>query len=92
MNGPQKEYEEQTLISTLASWAILIIFPVIILTWGMFVEMLVDTQPAHWDFGVLPDTPSVSQYSTALPPSDVNVPYQIKRIPDSQLPPGEIKQ
>jgi hypothetical protein len=92
MNGPQKEYEEQTLISSLASWIILIVFSALIMGWGMFVEMIVGVQPAHWDFGVLPDTPSVSEYSTALPPPDVNVPYQIHRIPDAQLPPGEIKQ
>ena len=92
MNGKQKEYEEQTLIPSLASWAILIVATALIMSWGMFVEMIVGVQPPHWDFGVLPDTPSQSQYSTALPPSDVNVPYQIHRIPDANLPPGEIKQ
>jgi hypothetical protein len=92
MNGQQKEYEEQTIISPVVGWVILILFAALIMSWGMFVEMIVSTQPAHWDFGVLPDTPSQSQYSTAFPPADVNVPYQIHRIPDAQLPPGEIKQ
>jgi hypothetical protein len=92
MNGTRKEYEEQTIISSFWSWVILIVFPIMILGWGMFVEMIVVTGPSRWDFGVLPDTPSQSAYSTALPPSDVNVPYQIHRIPDAQLPPGEIKQ
>ena len=92
MTGTQKEYEEQTFISSPAGWIILIVFTALIMAWGMFVEMLVTTQPAQWDFGVLPDTPSQSQYSTALAPPDVNVPYQIQRIPDAKLPPGEIKQ
>jgi hypothetical protein len=92
MNGTRKEYEEQTQISSVASWTILIVFASLIMGWGMFVEMIVETQPAHWNFGVLPDTPSQSSYSTITPPPDVNVPYQIQRIPDAQLPPGEIKQ
>jgi hypothetical protein len=92
MNGKQKEYEEQTLISLLASWIILIVAASLIMGWGMFVEMIVGVQPSHWDFSVLPDTPSQSVYSTSLPPSEANVPYQIHRIPDANLPPGEIKQ
>jgi hypothetical protein len=92
VNGRRKEYEEETIISSFWSWVILIIFCAIIMGWGMFVEMIVGVQPPHWDFGVLPDTPSQSVYSTVSPPSDVNVPYQIHRIPDANLPPGEIKQ
>jgi hypothetical protein len=92
MNGMRKEYEEQTIISSFWSWVILIVFPILILSWGMFVEMVVSVGPSRWDFGTLPDTPSQSVYSTSLPPSDVNVPYQIHRIPDANLPPGEIKQ
>ncbi len=87
-----KEYEEMTFIPRWASWTILILFSAAILGWGMFAEMLVTTSPTHWDFGQLPDTPSQSAFSTALPPPDVNVPYQIERIPDAKLPPGEIKQ
>jgi hypothetical protein len=85
-----KEYEELTLISSFWSWVILILFTALILSWGMFVEMMVGVSPPQWDFGVLPDAPSQSAYSTSLPPSDVNVPYQIHRIPDAQLPPGQI--
>jgi hypothetical protein len=94
MNGrqKQKEYEEMTFISGHASWIILIIFSAIILSWGMFAEMIVAVAPPHWDFGQLTDTPGQSVYSTAGPPADVNVPYQIHRIPDANLPPGEIKQ
>jgi hypothetical protein len=92
MNGMKKEYEEQTIISSFWSWVFLIVFSLMILGWGMFVEMIVETGPSRWDFGVLPDTPGESVYSTALPPADVNIPYQIQRIPDANLPPGEIKQ
>jgi hypothetical protein len=92
MKGTRKEYEEQTIISSFWSWVFLIVFPIMILGWGMFVEMIVSVGPSRWDFGTLPDTPSQSVYSTASPPCDVNVPYQIHRIPDANLPPGEIKQ
>ena len=92
MNGKQKEYEEFTLISSFRSWVILIAFSALILGWGMFVEMMIEERPPQWDFGALPDTPSQSAYSTVLPPSEVNVPYQMPRIPDAQLPEGEIKQ
>jgi hypothetical protein len=92
MNSPRKEYEELTIISSFWSWVALIVFSASIMCWGMFVEMMVEVGPPHWDFGVLPDTPSESVYSTALPPADVNIPYQFHRIPDANLPPGEIKQ
>ena len=92
MNSPRKEYEELTIISSFWSWVFLIVFSASIMCWGMFVEMIVSVGPSRWDFGALPDTPSQSVYSTASPPSDVNVPYQIHRIPDANLPPGEIKQ
>lgn len=88
----KKEYEEFVQISSLWSWVILIAFCALILGWGMFVEMMIMDRPSQWDFGQLPDTPGESAYSTAAPPSDVNIPYQIQRIPDAQLPPGKIKQ
>ncbi len=87
-----RHYEEQTLISSFWSWLILIVFSFSILGWGMFAEMIVRPQPPRWSFGQLPDTPGESVYSTVLPPKDVNVPYQMQRILDAQLPPGEIKQ
>jgi hypothetical protein len=93
MNGNHKEYEELTHVSSFWSWVFLIVFSAIILGWGMFVEKMVTTAPPQWDFGVLPDTPSQSVYSTILPPvEEVNIPYQMTRIPDANLPPGEIKQ
>ena len=92
MDNNRKEYEEFVQISTFWSWIFLIAFCVLILSWGMFVEMMVKTQPPHWDFGQLPDTPGESIYSTSSAPADVNIPYQIRRIPDAQLPPGGLKQ
>jgi hypothetical protein len=92
MNGAPKEYEEETHLSAAASWTILIVFTALIMSWGMFVKTIVATGPAQWDFGALPDTPSQSAYSTVPPPPDIKIPYQIQRIPDAQLPPGEIKQ
>jgi hypothetical protein len=92
MADNQKEYEEFFQISAFWSWVILIAFCALIMSWGMFVEMMVKTQPPHWDFGQLPDTPSESIYSTLQPPADVNIPYQMQYIPDAQFPPGKIKQ
>ncbi len=88
----QKEYEEFVRISGLWSWIILIAFCALILGWGMYVEMMIPDKPRQWDFGQLPDTPSESAYSTTAPPSDVNIPLQIQRIPDAQLPLGKITQ
>lgn len=87
----KKEYEEFVQISSFASWVILILFCALILGWGMIVEMMVMDAPPQWDFGVLPDTPSQSVYSSAPLPPDVNVPKQIEPVPGSQLPPGEKK-
>ena len=80
-----KEYEEFTVISTFWSWVLLIAFSALIMCWGMFVEMMAgEDQPRHWDFGVLPDVPSQSVYSTVAPPNDANVPLQIQRLPEAQ--------
>jgi hypothetical protein len=81
----KKEYEEFTVISPLWSWAFLIAFTALIMGWGMFVEMMVgQEQPRTWDFGVLPDVPAQSAYSTVKPPVEVNVPLQIQRLPEAQ--------
>ena len=78
------EYEEFTIISPVWSWVLLIVFSLLIMAWGMFIEMMVGMeQPRTWDFGVLPDTPAESVYSTVAAPSDVNVPLQIERLPEA---------
>jgi len=80
----QKEYEEFTIVSPTWSWAFLIAFTALIMCWGMFVEMMAgEDQPRTWDFGVLPDVPSQSVYSTVAQPNDVNVPLQIKPLPEA---------
>jgi hypothetical protein len=82
--GNKKEYEEFTVISSFWSWVLLIAFSIIIMSWGMFIKMMVGKeQPRTWDFGALPDVPAQSSYSTVKPPVEVNVPLQIQRLPEA---------
>jgi hypothetical protein len=80
----QKEYEEFTVISTFWSWVLLIAFSILIMSWGMFIKMMVGReQPRTWDFGTLPDVPAQSPYSSVKPPVEVNTPLQIQRLPEA---------
>ena len=57
-------YEEHARIPQYLGWIILIGFTLFILGWGMLLMMLVRDTPRLWDYGVLPDTPAASIYSS----------------------------
>jgi hypothetical protein len=80
----KKEYEEFTVISSFRSWVLLIAFSILIMSWGMFIKMMVGKEHSRtWDFGTLPDVPAESSYSTVKPPVEANVPLQIQRLPEA---------
>jgi len=77
--------------SNFRSWAILITFCVIIIVWGIINFLTIKDKPRQWDFGVLPDTPSESIYSTSRPANKLSVapaPQQIIPLPEAATKPA----
>jgi hypothetical protein len=68
-SGPheREHYEEYKVLGPVASWIALVLFTAFILgTMHLFFHGVHD-QPLVWDFGVLPDTPGESTYSSVEP-------------------------
>jgi hypothetical protein len=76
------QYEQFKPVRQLWTWLAILLLAVMTLGWAMMTHMAVPDEPRHWDFGVLPDTPGASAYSTSVPPARAPVPPQI------ELPPG----
>jgi hypothetical protein len=74
-----QKYEEYRNISQGSLWLIILAFTIAVLAWGMAIHMMIAETPRHWDFGVQPQSPSESKYSSATPPTDANVPIQLER-------------
>jgi len=64
-------------------WAIVAGICAAIVLWGLLNYRLVGDRPRAWDFGVFPDAPGESVYSTARPPSNRNVPRQTPALPEA---------
>jgi hypothetical protein len=80
-----ERYEEHRLwIHQQWAHVILILFAASLMGWGMLLHMTIRETPAKWDFGVLPDTPSESVYSTAEPPTGEAPPLQIAPLPEAR--------
>ena len=53
---------------TLRGWFIVITLAVLFILWGLFIFFAVgDKGPPSWNFGVIPDIPGESHYSTERP-------------------------
>ena len=62
---PQEEKEERR--EGRIGWLVVIGLCTVLILWGLANYRLVKDRPRAWDFGVLPDTPGQSAYSTATP-------------------------
>jgi hypothetical protein len=71
------QYEEYKPVHWLWAWLAVILLAILTASWGMITHMAVPDIARHWDFGVLPDTPGISPYSTLPPPEVSPVPPQI---------------
>jgi hypothetical protein len=74
-------YEEHTDLSAGVSWLFLILFSIFILGWGMLLMCMVMDAPREWSFGVLPDTPGESIYSTVVPAPSAGCNVQVAPLP-----------
>lgn len=80
------DFEESREIPQWLSWTLLVLLTAGIVTWCMFLMMMVMDEPRQWDFGTFEDVPAKSVYSThpGVPPFDpVNTPQQMPRLPAS---------
>jgi hypothetical protein len=76
------EHDEQHG-SGLKSWAIVILFSLVILGWGLAMFLLIKDRPREWDFGALRDVPGQSIYSVDKTPMTTNAAAQIPALPEA---------
>jgi hypothetical protein len=65
-------------------WLIIVIVAALIVCWGLLNFALVRDPPRTWHFGVLPDAPSESVYSTEKAPQSATPPRQTPMLPEAQ--------
>lgn len=68
---------------SLKSWAIVILFSLVILGWGLANFLLIRDRPREWDFGALRDAPGQSIYSVGETPKTTNAAPQIPALPEA---------
>ncbi len=54
--------------------------------WGLLNYRMIPERQREFDYGVLPDTPAQSEYSTGRPPAPEVAPDQIPRLPGATMP------
>jgi hypothetical protein len=86
-NGTHK-FEEFRQIGHAASWGIIVFLSLAILTLGFIIYAAIPDAPRQWDFGILPDTPAESIYSTTQAAVNVTPPPQIPPLPEATPVPG----
>jgi hypothetical protein len=74
---------ENNSAGSFKDWVIMLIIAALVSGWGLFVYFRVQDRPRQWDFGVLPDAPSQSIYSTTPPPGNAAVPTQTPVLPEA---------
>jgi len=72
------QFEEDKTVRPIWGWIIVIVLSILTLVWGMITHMAVPDVQRHWDFGVVPDAPGESAFSTVAPPRERTAPLQIE--------------
>jgi hypothetical protein len=75
------EEEESREITPLRAWIFVVVLSALLVGWGLFNYKMIQERPREFDFGVLPDTPAQSEYSTGRPPAQEVAPEQIPTLP-----------
>ncbi len=83
MEQENKWYEESREVGSFTSWLILIGFCLFLFAWGFLIFFAIKDTPRKWDFGVLPDTPAESIYSTEKSPTTTTPPRQLPELPEA---------
>ncbi len=91
-------HEEHRAIPQWLSWTILVLLTAAIVSWCMFLMMMVMDAPREWDFGAFQDVPAQSVYSTRPVMPRFNpahwtrfdpgqVPQQMPKLPEARRSP-----
>jgi hypothetical protein len=91
-------HEEHRDIPQWLSWLLLVVLTGAIVSWCMFLMMMVMDAPREWDFGAFQDVPAQSVYSTRpslprlnskiVPRFDPKqVPQQMPKLPEARRSP-----
>jgi|WetSurMetagenome_2_1015567.scaffolds.fasta_scaffold401748_2 hypothetical protein len=83
MEQENKGYEESKEASSFAGWLMLIGICILLFAWGFWIFFTVKDTPRKWDFGILPDTPAESIYSTEKTPTTTTPPRQLPELPEA---------
>ena len=78
------EMSESDKQMSVRDWAIVILVAALVALWGLLNFALVKDLPRTWQFGVLPDAPSESVYSTEEAPQSTTPPRQTPMLPEAQ--------
>ena len=79
-----QQSNESESTGRLAGWLIVILVSALIIAWGLLSFLAVGNPPRTWHFGVLPDAPGQSIYSTQETPESASPPRQIPPLPEAQ--------
>ncbi len=83
------DHEEEHELPRIMSWILVILLATAVVSWCMFIMMMVKDGPRTWDFGALPDVPAESIYSTMPAPPAVDLketPLQFPKLPEARAP------
>jgi len=78
-----QSFEEFRLVRPLTSWVLIIGLSLGIVVWGILIYFLISDTPRQWDYGILPDTPAESIYSTIKSPTTTTPPRQLPELPEA---------
>jgi hypothetical protein len=78
------ESHETEEAMSVRGWAIVILVAALVALWGLLNFAVVKDLPRTWHFGVLPDAPSESVYSTEEAPQSLTPPRQTPMLPEAQ--------
>jgi len=78
-----KTKDESQLGGDMKSWAIVIVFSLGVLGWGLANFLFIRDRPREWDFGALRDVPGQSIYSVDRTPAGTHAALQLPALPEA---------
>uniref|UniRef100_I2Q385 Uncharacterized protein n=1 Tax=Desulfovibrio sp. U5L TaxID=596152 RepID=I2Q385_9BACT len=86
MDKEPEIYEEIALGGPYFGWVVVLGLSAFMIVMGMFLHAMIPDTPRQWDFGVLPDTPGESVYSTLEPEVRELAPLENDVVPRQLAP------
>jgi hypothetical protein len=84
------DYEERRIVKPWKAWGMLIALCGLIVAWGLLNYAIIPDRTAEgqahrqWDYGVLPDAPGQSVYSSEQTPTTLTPPRQFSPLPETE--------